>query len=477
MKIFFIISILFALLLLTACGRKNSLHDWLTNAQRIHPSESEILRQWLTANQLDPKQLTAAETGSSAAIQGRYDVLVDNRLIRELKAKNIRSLSSLDQLSALQSISFDQVKFNQLTGCPGSLLKLRITGSALKSLEGIESCQNLTHVELIRTSLTQISTVLALPKIERIKIVYGSLSEITIGQTVPNLKHMDLSNNKIHKFVTNALMPALTSIDLAENQIRTFSAKDHLTALSSLDLSDNKLSSLHEIQPITSLEKLDLRQNPLTDLSPLLNWPNLNKIYFKGQNEGVPDKLAQSLEANDIPLSPQSIEALALKKRYLANSTFIKELPSQDGGQSLGVHKDIASHFSLNGPSHIIGSIEIDELNGLMRLPVAQVDDLKFYDKNISVQGQASVQSGHLNIYNPVDINFWTMARLFVDTPEKNKPDNYETLQLKGFSVYTVEPGGTKQFQANLLPFGSRYLLLIGAEQGETSGIKLTLYK
>jgi len=78
-----------------------------------------------------------------------------------------------------------------------------------------------------------------------------------------------------------------------------------------------------------------------------------------------------------------------------------------------------------------------------------------------------------LNIYSPIERDFWGMAKLFVDTPIKKRPKDRDDLVIKGFTVDRAYAGETVEFRANLVAIAGTYYLLLGPEQREVKGIHL----
>ncbi len=169
----------------------------------------------------------------------------------------------------------------------------------------------------------------------------------------------------------------------------------------------------------------------------------------------------------------QLAEAKQLQTNYLKRATFIEELPDSISGKAQGLTKQFSSHFSTSGTSEVTGTIAIDSIQGLMRVPIVSTDNLLHQNRKIKVQGKASVQQGKLIIYSPVEMDFWQMAALFVANPVKNRPPEADQVTLKGFITTVIKSGKSVNFNAELLPFANRYLLLLDSGDEVTSTVKL----
>jgi len=148
---------------------------------------------------------------------------------------------------------------------------------------------------------------------------------------------------------------------------------------------------------------------------------------------------------------------------YLNNEKYIKKLPKSTNGKALGLHKESSQHFSLNGKSSVAGRISIEELQGLMRITVANTDNLAYQNRTISIHGTAKTNKGRLKIYSPINLNLWTLAAPFVNNPKRNPPKSQD-FNLKGFMVHEIHPEQTSKFKANLIAIADRYQLLINSD-------------
>jgi hypothetical protein len=173
--------------------------------------------------------------------------------------------------------------------------------------------------------------------------------------------------------------------------------------------------------------------------------------------------------------SEHTDEANYLKTSYLKNNHFIEQLPKHGSGSARKVSRHLASSFSSYADPVITGEVTIAELKGLFRLKVASTDNLLYQQKKVRVKLEGTVASGTVFIYSPVDLDFWQMAKLFIDHPDRDKPKN-NPWQLKGYVVTTLEPGKPIKASAQLLPMADEYHLLLGTDQ-PAEGLKLTLSK
>ncbi|WP_154224189.1 leucine-rich repeat domain-containing protein [Marinicella rhabdoformis] len=468
---FRVLIMVFGLGQLFSCGQNNQLSAWLENDKKLSQQDSTALSKWLLDNDLTAEDFKVSEPPKGHS--GEFSVVVSGQHIQSIRAKGVKSLKGLSQLAELTSLDFKNFKQTDLSDCPPQLKLLGIAGDELLTLDGVQNCKQLEQIKTVHSAVSSLEPLLDLPKLTSIKINFSQLSTVEIGRSAPLLKFLDLSHNQINHFAIHAELPQLEILVLDDNQLTSWKHNQNTPLLVAISVKNNRIQDLTTVAPINSVKRISLSGNPLHDLTALTDWPNLKSIDFKDKLADSSAPINRKIRHANGPLELQLAEAEYLKQKYLANSDFIESLPEKTGGQAYGVGKNISSHFNLHNNPTVSGSIKIDDLNGLMRLPVVSTDDLLQYHRKIVMRGQASVKQGSLNIYSPTEIDFWDMAKLFVDTPIKQRPKDRDDLVIKGFIVNRVSPGETVEFSTNLVAIAGKYLLLLGPEQGEASDIHL----
>jgi hypothetical protein len=452
-------------------GQSNQLSAWLNNDKTLSPEDSKIMVQWLLDNGLKAEDFKVIEPPRGHS--GDFSVIVAEQSIQSIRASGVKVMAGLSQLSHLQSLQLSHFKQTDLSACPAQIKSLRVTGDELASLSGAQGCEQLEEIKVVHSLVASINPLLGLPKLTSIIINYSQLSSVEIDHSAPALGFLDLSDNQITHFAIQAHLPNLEILSLDNNQLSTWVHNNQTPRLKALSISNNLIQDLTSVIPIRSLERITLKGNPFNDLTALTAWPQLKSIQFdrnlSNQNTAINSKIKQPTG----PFELHTAEAEYLKQSYLNKTEFIETLPKSTGGTAQGVAKKISSHFDLHSDPTVSGAINMDTLNGLMRLPVVSTDDLLQYDRKIVMRGTARVEQGSLIIYSPVEEDFWSMAKLFVDTPIKQRPKDRDDLVIKGFAVNRVTAGEPVEFNANLVAIAGKYFLLLGPEQGEVSGVNL----
>ena len=471
-QIFKYILMAFGLGMLLGCQNEDDLTSWFQNPDRLNNSDAEVLNHWLLVNNLDPGIFVAREASHNHS--GTFSVLIEAGAVHAIKAKGVNSLAHLSELTQLASLDLGQVKFTSLSGCPASLQKLRLSGKALRSLAGIESCAKLESVKMVHTDISDLKPLFKLPMLRQLTFNFSPLAELDIHNSAPHLATLNLQKNQLKRFSIHADIPQLEQLFLDHNQLKTVALKDHTPKLQIMGLANNQIDDLQKVSRIDPLTSITLSDNPISDLKPLADWPNLQNIKFKGHTD-TPIQLQGKVDPMWTATDLQRQEAINLKEKYLADGHFIEELPKFSGGNVIELSKQTSSLFSLNGPSTVSGWIKAGKISGMVKIPVAQSDNLSYHFKTITIEGTATVAQGELRIYSPVDVNFWQMAAVFVDQPIKKAPEEVSDLILEGYREQVIKAGETKRFKAQLLPFSDRYLLLVAATDpsGEAVGVEL----
>lgn len=171
--------------------------------------------------------------------------------------------------------------------------------------------------------------------------------------------------------------------------------------------------------------------------------------------------------------SEHTDEANYLMQSYLKNNKFVESIPDYPDGKAEGVRKSISTHFSLNAASSVKGTIQIETLSGFMRLTVANTKNLSYFSKKIKVNAQITLSEGQLEIYSPVEMDFWSMAKLFIDHADKKPPEG-KNWKLKGYIVKHIDASKPVSAQIELLPMAGDYKMILATKAG-ASGVHIVL--
>ncbi len=453
--------------LLAACSKDTSGND-MRVAEKLDSKQLAVLTDWVSENGLSLNQFKISDAG----FKGEYSVVINNNQLVGLKSKGVRSADALAGLSSLRNLELSFFETVHLTQCAPQLETLRINGLPNKplSLAFLKQCNKLVELKLFHTAFTDWSALYALKQLEKLSIRFSAIPSLELNQTLPLLSRLDLTNNRLSSLFFSADQPRLKALFLSDNQFSVLPDFSTLTTLETLSLDNNPLTVFTEAYIPQGLKTLDIRKTMLWNLDVLANLSHLQRVQVQRKPKNLPPSLVDKVFP---AVSDDSQLAVAedLMQKYLEANNFIETLPKAVNGKSLGLRKESQQHFSHSGTSKLSGTIEIEEIQGMMRIPLAQTDNLLYQQRQVQINGQINIENGLFRVYSPVEVNFWQMAGLFVDNPQKQAPTS-SNLNIEGFIVYEAQAGQPYSFQANLIPMVDRYLLLVGSDVA--TGIKIS---
>ncbi|MEZ5329902.1 MAG: leucine-rich repeat domain-containing protein [Verrucomicrobiales bacterium] len=459
--------------LLFSCQKRNNLDHWMKESGKLHSADAIALRQWLQANAFDPKNFSVeAENGH----RSDQSVLVRDKRVHSIRATGVRSLEALSQMDALVDLNLRKMQIVNLAHCPPGLTTIQLAYGDLNSLHGIESCKNLQSAKIISTEIRDFAPVMSLSGLQSLSVERHQLETITIPGMLSNLKTLVLSHNHIKRISGLEQLPNLETLVLKSNQLTALDGIDRLSKLTSVDLSNNVLTDLDRLEVSSSVTSLNISDNKVDDLSPLLAWTSLKEIIHRPveADEEIPAELLSKIDGRFSDAEIQESTARSMLHNFIESSSFVETLNDQSQGKVLSVSRQTKSSFSTHSNAEITGRIEVGELRGMVRLPIASSKDLLHQYQTVMIQGMVRVESGGLFIFSPVELDFWQQARQFVDRPVR-EPFRDDSLKVKGFVRTEVKPGEPREFSANLIPFASDYVLLISSQSKSASNIQMTL--
>jgi len=456
-----------------SCSRPGHLSDWLDHADHLPAGEADALLEWTAANGFDAVNFQVSEGLDS--LRGPRSVQIRDGRVHHLRADAVKSLQGLAKLSGLHTLELDDYLCENLVDCPPGLSFLSIRNSEMDSLQGIEACTKLTSLTLFQTAIRDFAPLQARSNLTELHASDHDWQQISIPP-LPAVTRLDLVRNNLGAITGLERLPKLRNLILRDNRLTALTGIENLDSLEKVDLSGNRIVDTRLIVANAFAQKLNVKNNPITNFSALQAWTGLQKLETdREMNSALPASLEEIAGSGVKPSGREGQEKVAreLMEKYLQNVAFVEQGPS-GSGRGEGVSSRISSTFSLNGPTDISGTVAIKRLKGPFRLPLASTDNTLYYGRDVSVSGTVVVAEGRLEIYSPVDIDFWEQATLFVDNPARRTPAP-GGLRLKGFVVTEVMAGEAKSFEANLLALAGDFKLLLHTPEGTASGIQFTL--
>ena len=139
---------------------------------------------------------------------------------------------------------------------------------------------NLTRLWLRDNSLTDVSPLSGLTRLETLSLIGNSLTDVSPLSGLTNLTRLWLIGNSLTDVSPLSGLTRLEILDLSGNSLAGVSLSG-LTRLEYLDLSGNNITDV-SLSGLTNLTDLDLESNIITDVSPLVGLTNLIELDLRG---------------------------------------------------------------------------------------------------------------------------------------------------------------------------------------------------
>lgn len=155
------------------------------------------------------------------------------------------------------------------------------------TLSGIENFTNLIHLKItntcdIKLSVTDLTPLAALSKLESLELSYSSINDLTPLVGLTNLKTLKLQRSQIASISTIKDLKQLTDLDLEESLIEDFSYIKDLTNLTSLNLTSNDLKNKFDfLNTLTNLKKLNLTNCNISAINAVSSLKSVEEITLR----------------------------------------------------------------------------------------------------------------------------------------------------------------------------------------------------
>lgn len=149
--------------------------------------------------------------------------------------------------------------------------------SNVSDLQGIEALTASTYVSLPRGSISNLSPLLALKKLDGVF----------------------LWRNNILDFSPLSGRP-LVNIDVGGNQINDPSVFSEFAKLESLRLYDNGITDVSSLSGLINLKHLAINANDIPDISSLISLTNLNAFYINENGGSIPCEQLEAFKLVDV---------------------------------------------------------------------------------------------------------------------------------------------------------------------------------
>ena len=236
------------------------------------------------------------------------------------------------------------------------------------------------------------------------------ISNLTGLEFATNLAHLDLSDNSISDISPLAGLTKLEALWLSGNRISDLSSLVSNTSLAHLDLSDNSISDISPLAGLTKLKALWLSGNRISDLSSLVSNTGLgdgdvvdlrrNPLSYASIHEHIPILQARGVQINyDVNIPDSNLRAVIEKLldkqpgEPIATADMATLFFNERGSWSVGISNLTGLEFATN-LAHLDLSdnsiSDISPLAGLTKLEALwlsgnRISDLSSFVSNTSL--------------------------------------------------------------------------------------------
>nr|CAB3263544.1 leucine-rich repeat and IQ domain-containing protein 1 [Phallusia mammillata] len=177
------------------------------------------------------------------------------------------AVESLDQVSRVFIHPTDATGRNLVTfqRCV-SLTHLTLIECGLVSLEGLQPCPSLRHINVSHNNINVISCD-GMTRLESLVATHNKLTSIHGLTGCTSLMHLDMSDNNITRINGLDGLIKLMSLRLANNQLIHLKGLLETSTLLTLDVSGNHLTSLHGIENCGLIRSIIANNNNIAELN------------------------------------------------------------------------------------------------------------------------------------------------------------------------------------------------------------------
>ncbi len=342
--------------------------------------EREALRTLLQSTGLTDDQFSVRGAVGAA----NSAIIIDAHVhTMELSDVSLADLSPLAEFTALQ--------------------RLRFTGGALRSLDGLPQACKLRTLYVASAGLARSDGIASCAELRDLSLPNNALTELPPLQTLPMLQNLDLAGNAIATAGSIVGLPALESLSLADNGLGQCPLIESLPALRRLLLSRNELTDLNGLRDLPALTQLLVDDNRLVDASAVDQFAQLEVLNLNGNHlQQFPLRVAEldPLHWSDNPGYLTKIRADHDERRArLTERGLAEALPASDSSQASW--SEGYCQWQGSSPSC---RLSFDELSGTRRVYLARwaSDPLRSDPRRRGVSGvvaRLSVAQGTARVY------------------------------------------------------------------------------
>lgn len=168
-----------------------------------------------------------------------------------------------------------------------NLTELKINGISLcnEDIKDLDKMVNLKVLELCAYDYIDSTTGLWVGDwdyYKNVKKERGTITDISVLKNLVKLEELSLNGNEISDISILENLKNLKVLELTFNNIKDIDALRNLSNLTNIDLLDNNVNNISALNKLTKLEYLRIDDNPVSDISPVKDLVNLTALHISG---------------------------------------------------------------------------------------------------------------------------------------------------------------------------------------------------
>ena len=273
----------------------------------------EVLSEYpeLESIEIDTFHYTVKDISNLRYFKKLKSILIENSC-------DFSDISSLEELSELESISFNGTRISDLS--PISKLKklktFNIAGSLIEDLSPLENLEQLEGLSLANAKINDINPISKCVHLKWLTLNANSLTDLSVVKNFTELTSLNCQNNRIQNITFLENLNKLTYIDISDNNIQDGSFLKGKSQLTYLNFSDNQISDIGFLEELKELEYLNISNNLIKNYESVKNLKNLYSLFSN-------DIQASNLSENEFQ---SDIKFLSLANCNIVDILFLSNL-------------------------------------------------------------------------------------------------------------------------------------------------------
>ncbi len=250
-----------------------------------------------------------------------------------------------ERLAEVERLSLHTKSVASLAGleCAGGLLTL--------SLQSDGTGGNSPH------TVTDLSPLLGLPRLQRLELRYGAFGDITLLPGIPTLNHLDLRSSMVSDLSVLSSLPVLQTLIISDTPVSDLAPVAGCTSLANLYARGTPIVDVAVLAGSDSLRHVEIDDTAVTEVAALAGMPGLLGL-----------DVSRTAVANLSAFSESGLSQLFASETQIG--AIPESLPITNGRFAGNGIVDISPLLTWEGPASVdLSDNAIEDVSPLLSLP------------------------------------------------------------------------------------------------------------